>query len=212
MEINLYQLEKQIGSDEFVAALKKIDFDYCEYAVSVLEKTFPNIYKTEYAGQESNYNDFCHIYLTTAKLLMRHFDETGLTAAIGKAVKHLENFSFTQHTALLAFDDNYLKKNLKVKPEKVDSFWKHCEESKAELFKVMAEPGFSLEKTVEFAMRTLTQTDCPEWQYGSKSRWVKVAGAALTAVNIACALGAITGVGAAVAVASAAAGSAGMLL
>lgn len=212
MELNLNELEKNILTDEFVAALKKIDFDYCDYAVNIMTNTFHNVYKAEYGDQKSNYDDFCHIYLTTGKMLMRHIDESGLTAAIGKAIHHLNDFSFTGHTALLAFDDTFLKKNLKVKPEKVQEFWKYCEENKQRTFSQMAAPDFSFEKAAVFAMQTLTDKGAPAWQYGSKSRWVKMAGLALTAVNIAGAVDAITGVGAAVAVASAAAGSAGMLL
>lgn len=210
MKLDLYELERKVSSPELIAALKKIDFDYCDYAVNIMEKTFHNVYKAEYSGQKSNYADFCSIFQTTATMLMRHFDESGLGAALGKVIHHLNDFSFTEHTAILAFDDNFLKKNLNVKPEKVQEFWKYCEEDKQKLFASIAAEDFSFEKCAVYAMETLTEKDGPAWHYGSNSKWVKMSGATLAAVNAAGALGIYTGVGGVLLACSVLAGIAGM--
>lgn len=193
-------------------ALERVDADSVAAAAEATIALYRQVKAGEVRNDETGYKHFKAVMFETARGAMRQIDESGVTSALKASYPALEGFSLSKNNGLLLLDEWVLRYQFGMPRQNISKWWAHIDAHKSEILAQLCASDATMTSMLAYAERTFDLEDGPEWHYNSKSKVVKVAGAVLAAVNVAGALGAITGIGAAVAVASAAVGSAGMLL
>jgi hypothetical protein len=209
--VDIVEVGRRIGKDaELLKGLKQVDLALLKDSTAAFEQAFRRLWAFEHANDAVSAKackDLCFAATTVA---LRHIDSTGVSRAVGRLSSHFSDFSYERNLAAMAFDHMYLVQTLGVPEAKALQFWRHVDAHRARVIKTMSRDGFAFEPLVARAVRGFESEGEP-WQHMSPGLWTKLGGGALAAVNIAGAVGAITGVGAVVAIASGLAGVAAIL-
>ena len=206
--MTLHELHNKVSKNkDLTTALGRVDPAVIDYYTHVLKLTFPHVFKAEHEPDPNRFQLLKAIYFRTAAAAMNYLDVTGVTAAIGKSVADLKNFSYRKNIPNLAFDHDFLVRHLGVPESKVLKFWEAVDIRKTVAIRLMQQPGFKLESLVAGAEQTFDSTGGPDWEHLSPGFWTRMAGFALGCANVGLAVGSV-GIGTPVAVASVAAGAA----
>jgi hypothetical protein len=211
--VGIVEVEHRIGKEGALAAgLQRIDLGLLQNSGRSIETAFRQLWAFEKSEDAISANACKEICFGAMLVALRHIDSTGVSREIGRLAPHLSDFSYQDNLPALSFDHAYLTQTLQVPEDKVLAFWRHVDTHRSQVIERMSTGHFAFEPLVAQARREFDSTEGEPWQHMSPGLWTKIAGGGLAAVNVAGAIGAITGIGAAIAVASCVAGSAGIFL
>jgi hypothetical protein len=210
---DIVEIEHRIGKDrDLLAGLSKVDCQLLAECTSEIKAAFARLWAFEKSNDPVSVKASKDICFAAMAIAFRHLDATGVSHAVGRLSSHAADFNFVQNLPALAFDHAYLTQTLRVPEAKALKFWHHVDAHRPQFIKRMTKADFAFEPLMVQVRRGFDSPKGEAWQHMSPGIWTKIAGGALAAVNVAGAVGAITGIGLGVAVLSCLAGSGGIFI
>jgi hypothetical protein len=210
--MNLTDIESKLKSDRSLhealeRAMKNASREVLEGGLHAFTVCFRELTRIDHSGRHAEAAQLEAACFEIGAVMLRHVDECGITAALGRAVGLVRDFSFVQNRSSMFYDHMVLVQQMAVPTAKVESFWRMVDERRAQTVDMMAAPDFRFEALLHRKRKTAEQV--PEWAHLMRP-WVLLGGIALGAANIAGAVGTL-GIGTPLCAASGVAAGAGIV-
>jgi hypothetical protein len=180
--LSFYRLVE--ADQALVQTLQSVDGGLCATYGDVLTKLFREIVIQEHRNPRQ-FEALKHAFAATARGAVGYLDHIGVTAAVGQVAPLLQDVSFADSTAFLAYEAACLYR-LGVPHAKIAPFWAYLDHHKSAILPRMAQPGFALQALVDPAVSGFGHEKGGEpWQHLSPGWWTTLGGAILVVVNLA---------------------------
>jgi hypothetical protein len=188
--MNLTDIESKLKADRSLheaveRALKSASPELLEGGLNAFTTCFRELTRIDHSGRHAEAAQLEAACFEIGAVMLRHIDQCGITAALGRGAGLVRDFSFVQNRSSMVFDHMLLVERMAIPTGKVDSFWRMADERRAQALDMMGAPDFRFESLLHRKRKTAEQV--PEWAHLMRP-WVLLGGIGLGAGNIAAAV------------------------